>query len=296
IGDRRRPGRVGAVPPATFGGRWPMREGQREAPPHAAWRGCPRCLRSASTQKEGPGNKSNGAPQPSPKKGKTQKESVQSRCSCCRVLCPLLRASPRELVAANAQAWTAAGCGPDHSPVPAPAEGGNDKTLSCPCLVSKRKNFVSRARTTPLRSVVLFPPKTKRTKPLPCPPGNPVPRLGSRPSGSAKVEPVWGPPGGGGVAAARPTPPAHTRRPATRQQEQRVSAPLSQKRKNTERVCTDPLPPLPGALPALPCAVALQASCPCGRWFRTWRVAGVHVPAADASSWLLQRQTKKDRQ
>ena len=34
--------------------------------------------------------------------------------------------------------------------------GDRDKTLSCSCLVSKRKNFVSRgARTTPLRSVVL---------------------------------------------------------------------------------------------------------------------------------------------
>src|ERR1039458_8842219 len=31
--------------------------------------------------------------------------------------------------------------------------GDRDKTLSCSCLVSKRKNFVSRARTTPLRSV-----------------------------------------------------------------------------------------------------------------------------------------------
>jgi hypothetical protein len=30
-----------------------------------------------------------------------------------------------------------------------------DKTLSYSCLVSKSKNFVSRARTTPLRSVVL---------------------------------------------------------------------------------------------------------------------------------------------
>src|ERR1022692_4949240 len=33
--------------------------------------------------------------------------------------------------------------------------GDRDKTLSCSCLVSKRKNFVSRARTTPLRSVIL---------------------------------------------------------------------------------------------------------------------------------------------
>ena len=31
-----------------------------------------------------------------------------------------------------------------------------DKTLSRSCLVQKRKNFVSRARTTPLRSVVLL--------------------------------------------------------------------------------------------------------------------------------------------
>ena len=29
-----------------------MREGQREAPPHAAWRGCPRCLRSANTHEK----------------------------------------------------------------------------------------------------------------------------------------------------------------------------------------------------------------------------------------------------
>ena len=35
-------------------------------------------------------------------------------------------------------------------------ETPGNKTLSCSCLVSKRKNFVSRARTTPLRSVVLF--------------------------------------------------------------------------------------------------------------------------------------------
>ena len=33
--------------------------------------------------------------------------------------------------------------------------GDRDKTLSRPCLVSKRKNFVFRARTTSLRSVVL---------------------------------------------------------------------------------------------------------------------------------------------
>src|ERR1017187_1143059 len=33
--------------------------------------------------------------------------------------------------------------------------GDRDKTLSCSCLAQKRKNFVSRARTTSLRSVVL---------------------------------------------------------------------------------------------------------------------------------------------
>ena len=46
-------------------------------------------------------------------------------------------------------------------------EGGTGQ-LSCSCPAQKSKNFVSRARTTPLRSVVLFPPKTKRTEPLPC--------------------------------------------------------------------------------------------------------------------------------
>ena len=34
-----------------------------------------------------------------------------------------------------------------------PPGGGRNKTLSCYCLVPKRKNFVSRARTTSLRSV-----------------------------------------------------------------------------------------------------------------------------------------------
>jgi hypothetical protein len=48
-----------------------------------------------------------------------------------------------------------------------PVEGGTGQ-LSCSCPAQKSKNFVSRARTTPLRSVVLFPPKTKRTEPLPC--------------------------------------------------------------------------------------------------------------------------------
>ena len=41
--------------------------------------------------REGPGNKSNGSPQPSPKKGKTQKESAQDRCFRCRVSCPPFR-------------------------------------------------------------------------------------------------------------------------------------------------------------------------------------------------------------
>ena len=35
------------------------------------------------------------------------------------------------------------------------AAGYRDGTLSCSCPTQKRKNFVSRARTTPLRSVVL---------------------------------------------------------------------------------------------------------------------------------------------
>src|SRR5664280_2863097 len=36
------------------------------------------------------------------------------------------------------------------------AAGDRNNTLSCSCLVSKRKNFVSRARTTLLRSVVFL--------------------------------------------------------------------------------------------------------------------------------------------
>src|ERR1017187_2690962 len=41
------------------------------------------------------------------------------------------------------------------------SRGGNDGTPSRSCPVSKRKNFVSRARATPLRCVALSRPKPK---------------------------------------------------------------------------------------------------------------------------------------
>jgi hypothetical protein len=52
--------------------------------------------------------------------------------------------------------------------------------LSCFCSAQKSKNFVSRARTTPLRSVVLpaWGPKEPDYA-VPLPPGDPAPRLAS---------------------------------------------------------------------------------------------------------------------
>lgn len=60
-----------------------------------------------------------------------------------------------------------------------PVEGSNDRTLSRSCPVQKRKNFVSRVRTTPLRSVVLSAQeKAKHNQTVPCRPHrqDPAPR------------------------------------------------------------------------------------------------------------------------
>ena len=82
-----------AAPPATFGGRLPDARGQREAPPHAACRGCSPLLSLRQHTRESPAPRQHRQRVSAalPKKGKTQTESVQSRCSCCRLLCPSFR-------------------------------------------------------------------------------------------------------------------------------------------------------------------------------------------------------------
>ena len=181
------------------------------------------------------------------------------------------------------------------TPRPGPPQVADLTTRRCPrqpkaattrhCLVPvlcrSAKTSFPEARTTPLRSVVLFPPKPKRTKPLPCPPGNPVPRLGSRPSGSAKVEPVWGPPGGlaGLPLLHGPASAAHRDRPAPRQQEQRVSAPLFKKGKrpkgSVQARCSRCRVLRPRSRVASPSHPAGQG----WRWFPHWRAP---VPAPPA--------------
>src|ERR1035441_9175123 len=71
----------------------PMREGQREAPPHATWRGCPRCLRSANTHEKAraPATRATVSPHPSKKKEKDKKSVCKAVAAVCHVPCPLLR-------------------------------------------------------------------------------------------------------------------------------------------------------------------------------------------------------------
>ena len=65
-----------------------MREASAKRP-HAAWRGCSRRLRSASThERPAPRQQGQRVSAPLPKKGKRQKECVQSRCRRCQVPCP----------------------------------------------------------------------------------------------------------------------------------------------------------------------------------------------------------------
>src|ERR1039457_1625217 len=84
----------------------------------------------------------------------------------------------------------------------------------------------------------------------------------------------------GEVAHAAFAPPTHTRRPAPWQQEQRVSAALSQKRKNTEGVRAKPLLLLPGALTALPW-VALPSCRPGLPLVLVLASAGARAPCID---------------
>src|ERR1035437_7479350 len=70
-------------------------------------------LRQHTREGPRPGNRSNGPPLPFPKKGRTQKESVQTRCRRCRVLCPRFRV----LLHSKLHARVAAGSGPGESPV-----------------------------------------------------------------------------------------------------------------------------------------------------------------------------------
>src|ERR1035437_8961089 len=113
--------------------------------------------------------------------------------------------------------------------------GDRDKTLSCSCLVSKRKNFVSRARdhSPALRGPsrlggekflgLLRPPA-----PSPCP-GGVQPRI----LGCATPRQPRCPPAHGNRTGGR-TGNASNRSPET-----------FSKNKNTGRVCGDPLPSLP---------------------------------------------------
>src|ERR1035437_7001239 len=70
-------------------------------------------LRQHTREGPRPGNRSNGSPLPFPKKGRTQKESVQTRCRRCRVLCPRFRV----LLPSKLHARVAAGSGPGAAPV-----------------------------------------------------------------------------------------------------------------------------------------------------------------------------------
>jgi hypothetical protein len=102
--------------------------------------------------------------------------------------------------------------------------GDRDKTLSCSCLVSKRKNFVSRARTTPLRSVVL-PAWGWKSSSACC-------ARQHRPRALAGCSPgSWGARPHGSHAARQHT---ETGQEAGRQQKQRVSTDLPQKGRTLE--------------------------------------------------------------
>src|ERR1035441_5385856 len=68
-----------------------MREASAKRP-HAAWRGCSRRLRSASThERPAPRQQGQRVSAPLQKKGKRQQESAQDRCFRCRVSCPPFR-------------------------------------------------------------------------------------------------------------------------------------------------------------------------------------------------------------
>src|ERR1019366_6661417 len=146
--------------------------------PHAAWRGCSRCLRSASTV-EGPcprQQKQGCLRTASPKKEKHRRSLRRTVASVAGSLPALPRAGrqrparvaggsgplpprPRpEAQRALGEGTTARVAKTPARPVAAPT----DKTLSCSCPAQKRKNFVSRARTTSLRSVVLSAQKLQK--------------------------------------------------------------------------------------------------------------------------------------
>src|SRR5450759_4022458 len=115
--------------------------------------------------------------------------------------------------------------------------GDRDKTLSCSCLVSKRKNFVSRARTTPLCSVVL-PAWGWKSSSACC-------ARQHRPRALAGCSPgSWGARPHGSHAARQHT---ETGQEAGRQQKQRVSTDLSKKEEHWKSL-PRPVALLPGLL------------------------------------------------
>src|ERR1035437_8897829 len=166
MGDRRRPGRVGAVPPATFGGRWPTREGQREAPPHAAWRGGPRCLPSANTHEKALATRATGLRRPLRKKEK-------HRRSTCKAVALVAGCFDRSSVPSSVSWWPP-------TPRPGPPQVADLTTRRCPrqpkaattrhCLVpvlcrSAKTSFPGRG---PLRCAPWSFSRLKQKEPNPC--------------------------------------------------------------------------------------------------------------------------------
>jgi hypothetical protein len=246
---RRRPPRR----PRTSGGRWPTREGQREAPT----RGLEGLLPLPSLRQHAerrPWQQEQRVSAPLPQKRKST-EGV-----CAGPLLPLPGPLP-DLPCAGRQKPIRVAAGSGTQPVrhcvwqlaanasqrkrtdttvgPArerrksnrrrtePVETPTPGQVSCSCPVQKRKNFVSRARATPLRCVALSRPNPKE-------PNYAVPRRAAPtgwtalrvPLGPPPVRQSWGracrPPGGRRAEPPLPAlpPPSHGRRRATR----RVSA------------------------------------------------------------------------
>ena len=135
----------------------PMREGQREAPPHATWRGCPRCLRSANTHEKAraPATRATVSPHPF-KKRKKHRRSLR------RPVAPIAGCFDRSSVPSSVSWWPP-------TPRPGPPQVADLTTRRCPrqpkaattrhCLVPvlcrSAKTSFPEARTTSLRSVVL---------------------------------------------------------------------------------------------------------------------------------------------
>jgi hypothetical protein len=141
--------------------------------------------------------------------------------------------------------------------------GDRDKTLSCSCLVSKRKNFVSRARTTPLRSVVL-PAWGWKSSSACC-------ARQHRPRALAGCSPgSWGARPHGSHAARQHT---ETGQEAGRQQKQRVSTDLPKKEEHWKSL------PRPVAFVAAPSVGAGRRRHPAGK---PTALAAARLPAPPA--------------